>query len=95
MPDRGRESNNEILLHLGRIEGQVSQLMSLMASGQSATNQRLDDMHKSIDRQLHNHEQRIGKLEDRERSTAIKASIAGTVSAAIVSASIAFMRKLI
>lgn len=93
MPDKS--SNNDILLHLGRIEGQVSQLMSLMASGQAATNQRLDDMSKSIDRQLSNHEQRLGKLEDRERSTAIKASVAGTISAAIVSASIAFMRRLI
>ena len=90
MPD----SNSEILMHLGRIEGQVSQPMALMASGQTAVNQRLDDMNKAIDRQLSNHESRIEKLEDRERGTAIKASVAGTVSAAIVSGAIAMMKGM-
>lgn len=94
MPDT--VTNSDILLHLGKIEGQVGQLMNMMQSNQTAINQRLDDMRTAMSVRIESNEKRIDKLEQNERGTAIKAGVAGTVSgtisAAMISAAVAAMR---
>lgn len=73
-------SNSDILVQLGKLEGQVGQIMSMMQLNHQAINQRLDDMRSATNARMDGHETRIEKIESRERGTAIRAATAGALS---------------
>lgn len=89
-------SNSDLLLQLGKLDGQISQILSMMQANHTAINQRLDDMRAAFNARLDGHDSRIEKIESRERGTAIKAAasgaLSGMVTSAIAAAVVAAMR---
>ncbi len=58
------------------------------------TNRRIDDLHHAQNNRIASVEGRVGTLEQNERSTAIKAGIAGAASGLIAAAGIATIKLL-
>lgn len=79
-------SNSDLLLQLGKLEGQVGQVLQLMQANHTATNQRLDDMRAAFNARMDGHDSRIEKIEHRERGTAIRSAASGALSGAVTSA---------
>ena len=78
-------SNSDLLLQLGKLEGQVGQILQLMQANHTATNQRLDDMRAAFNARMDGHDTRLERIESRERSTAIKAAASGALSGMVTS----------
>ena len=78
-------SNSDLLLQLGKLEGQVGQILQLMQANHTATNQRLDDKRAAFNARMDGHDTRLERIESRERSTAIKAAASGALSGMVTS----------
>ena len=79
-------SNSDLLLQLGKLEGQVGQILQIMQANHSATNQRLDDMRAALNARVDGLDSRIERIENHERSTAIRSAASGALSGAVASA---------
>lgn len=99
-PDRRRASdhaqsgttNTDILVHLARMEGQMSQLMQLQQMNHETINQRLQDVITNTNTRFDGLEKRMGAVEDKERGTAIRAAASGAVSGAVAAAALAALK---
>ena len=85
MAEQHLVSNSDLLLQLGKLEGQVGQILQLMQANHTATNQRLDDMRAAFNARMDGHDTRLERIESRERSTAIKAAASGALSGMVIS----------
>lgn len=72
---------------LGQVQGQLNAITSLLNAHHEASNARMDDLRKSVetrfdsvDTRLAGLGNRLGKVEENERNTAIKAATAGAAS---------------
>lgn len=90
--DNNNPSNAAMLAALGEVKGQLVHITQLITANQTATNQRIDDLRHAMEGRMNGHEGRIGVLEDRERSTAIRTAGVSAITSAIVAAGIAAMR---
>ena len=70
----------ETLRALGEVKGKLDGLADLIKDNSRSTNQRLDDLKKSVDDRFADHGQRISRLENNERSTAIQTASIGVLS---------------
>jgi len=67
---------------LGQVQGQLKGIADLIRETSASTNRRIDDLRASVDTRFEGHGKRITRLEDNERSTAIKAAAIGAASGA-------------
>ncbi len=88
------QNNAAVLSELGQVKGQLTVLLQVIQSNNSATNQRIDDLRDSVVDRLDSHEKRISTLEANERGTAVKAGAGAVIGGAIVSAAIKAMSGL-
>jgi type II secretory pathway component PulM len=72
----------ETLKALGQVQGQLEGIANLIKESSAATNRRIDDLSASMNRSLTDHGKRITRLEDNERSTAIKSAAIGAAAGA-------------
>ena len=89
------EDNSAVMNQLGKLDGQMQMLMSVMQSNNASTHQRIDDMRAAIAGQLDSVEKRLGTLEANERSTAVKASSAGAIAGVIAAAGVAALKGVL
>jgi len=91
-PPAASPNDQAALLLLGEVRAQLSAIQQMMQHNAEATNRRIDDMTKAIGQRMDDHGNRISRLEDNERGTAIKASsigaLAGSGAALLVQAAI-------
>lgn len=87
---------------LGEVLGQLKGIQVAIQASRDDTNRRIDDLRISIDgrfqahdTRLNGHEERIGKLEDKERSTAIRSSASGAATGLLVTGLIEGIKALI
>ena len=89
-------SNSDLLLQMGKLEGQVGQILHMMQANHTAINQRMDDMRSAFNARMDAYTDRLEKIEARERGTAIKAAVSGSISgmtASIITAAAVTMLK--
>jgi hypothetical protein len=84
--------NEKTLVELGKIGGKLDMMMQMMQQNHADTNRRIDDLRTAQDARINSVEGRVKTLETNERSTAIKAGVAGTISGAIVAGAIAMIK---
>ncbi len=83
----------ETLRALGQVQGQLNGIADLIRETAASTNRRIDDLKDSVDARFDDHDKRIGhvekvhgerisRLEDNERGTAIKAAAIGASAGA-------------
>jgi hypothetical protein len=92
--DSERRNSDAVLLALGKLEGQLAAMTTLMQQNHSATQTRFEDLSKSFGARFDGIEKRLATLEQNERGTAMRAAGTGAVSGAIVAAGIAAMKYL-
>jgi hypothetical protein len=73
-PPEIKNPDASILLQLGQVQGQLLGLTQMIQSQHDSTGKRMDDFQHAMESRLSNVEDRIGKVEDKERGTAIKAA---------------------
>lgn len=74
------EPNPETMRALGEVKGQLNGIAELLRESAKATNRRLDDLKESVDGRFKDHAERIHRLENNERDTAIKTGAIGVVT---------------
>lgn len=80
--------NTAALLELAQVKGQLSTVIQLLQQNHAHTNQRLDDLSRSVDSRFDKLDDRLSRVEDRERSTALRTASYGAGAAALVTAAI-------
>jgi sugar (pentulose or hexulose) kinase len=80
--------NNEVLVQLAQVKGQLTAMTQLMQQNHDSTHQRINDFRHAVEGRIAGVEARLDKVENNERGTAIKAAGGGALSAAIVTATI-------
>lgn len=81
------DQQNQNVLVLAQLEAMKLQLVginNMIQSQHQATNQRIDDLRHSIEGRMDSHESRIEKLEQNERSTAVKAAGVSALTTALM-----------
>jgi hypothetical protein len=76
------KADPETMRALGEVKGQLTGIAELIRESNASVNRRLDDLKHSVDARFNDHGQRITKLEENERSTAIKAAAIGATAGA-------------
>lgn len=72
----------ETLRALGQVQGQLNGIADLIRETSAATNRRIDDLKETMDDRFQDHGERISRLENNERATAIKAAAIGATAGA-------------
>lgn len=72
----------ETLRALGQVQGQLTGIENLIRESSAATNRRIDDLKEAMDDRFQDHGERIARLENNERATAIKAAAIGATAGA-------------
>lgn len=90
-PDRRSDA---VLVAMGKLEGQLAAMTTLMQHNHNATQTRIEDLSKSVGVRFDGIEKRLGTLEQNERGTAMRAAGTGALSGAVVAAGIAAMKYL-
>lgn len=80
--------NNEVLVGLAEVRGQLTAMTQLMQQNHDSTHQRINDFRHAIEGRITGVEARLDKVEKNERGTALKGAGGGALSAAIVAAGI-------
>lgn len=86
------DNNAAVLAQLAEVQGQLKVLTQLLMTANQSTNQRLDDMRGAMDTRFTGVEERLQRVEDNERKTALMTAGIGAVSGALVSAGITLLR---
>lgn len=95
--------NIAVLTQLAQVQGQLTALAALIQHNHTATNQRIDDKFAAMDQRiedtqnalntgLQSMEKRLGVLEDRERTTAIRTAGVSVLTSALVAGAIAALK---
>lgn len=72
----------ETLRALGQVQGQLTGIENLIRESSAGTNRRIDDLKAVMDDRFQDHGERISRLENNERATAIKAAAIGATAGA-------------
>lgn len=72
----------ETLRALGQVQGQLNGIADLIRETSASTNRRIDDLKETMDDRFQDHGERIARLENNERGTAIKAAGIGAAAGA-------------
>jgi len=72
----------ETLRALGQVQGQLNGIADLIRETSASTNRRIDDLKETMDDRFQDHGDRISRLENNERTTAIKAAGIGAAAGA-------------
>ena len=87
--------NTQTLQQLAEVKGQLSTITLLIQNSQTSTHQRIDDLRGSMETRFDGVEERLGRVEENERKTAMRAAGSGAVTGAIVAAMVEILaRKL-
>jgi hypothetical protein len=86
--------SDAVLIAMGKLEGQLAAMTTLMQQNHIATQTRIEDLSKSVGVRFDGIEKRLATLEQNERGTAMRAAGTGALSGAIVAAGIAAMKFL-
>ncbi len=78
----------QTMQQLAEVKGQLTNIFTLIKDGQNSTNQRIDDLRKSVETRFSGVEERLTRVEENERSTALRAAGSGALMGAIVAAGI-------
>lgn len=92
MSEPNTNINTALLMELGQVKGQLASLMTMMQNNHDHMNRRMDDVRHAMETQIKGAVARIDKLEQNERSTAIKAAGAGVASSLIITAAVAAIK---
>lgn len=94
-PDKEPERRSDaVLIAMGKLEGQLAAMTTLMQQNHIATQTRIEDLSKSVGVRFDGIEKRLATLEQNERGTAMRAAGTGALSGAVVAAGIAAMKYL-
>lgn len=74
--------DSETIRALGQVQGQLNGIADLIRETSAATNRRIDDLKETMDDRFQDHGERISRLENNERATAIKAAAIGATAGA-------------
>ena len=86
--------SDAVLMAMGKLEGQLATMTTLMQQHHAATQTRIEDLSKSVGVRFDGIEKHLATLEQNERGTAMRAAGTGALSGAIVAAGIAAMKFL-
>ena len=92
MSQSDAETNAKLLQEIAEVRGDLKTITALLQHQAQSSERRHNDLKEHLGERLDGHERRISKLEDNERSTAIKAAGLGVVTSALVAAGIAALR---
>ncbi len=85
------------LVQIAQVQGQLQSIVTMLQNNHTATHQRIDDLATSIDNRFNGVEDRLGRVEQNERGTALRAAVAGAVSgltsSALVSAALTLLKR--
>jgi hypothetical protein len=73
----------DTLRALGHVQGQLNGIADLIRETSASTNRRIDDLKETMDDRFQDHGDRITRLENNERGTAIKAAGIGAAAGAV------------
>ena len=96
-PDFAKEPerrSDAVLIAMGKLEGQLAAMTTLMQQNHLSTQTRIEDLSKSVGVRFDGIENRLATLEQNERGTAMRAAGSGALSGAIVAAGIAAMKYM-
>jgi ElaB/YqjD/DUF883 family membrane-anchored ribosome-binding protein len=88
----GTELNMQALQQLAEVRGQLSTITQLLQQNAKHTDQRIDDLRRSIEDRMDMQESRLDNLEKNERGTAIRTAAVAAVTSTIVAAGMAIAR---
>lgn len=71
---------------LAAVASELKGMSELLKQHMASSDQRMDDIKSSIDTQLHSQGERITRLENNERATAIRSAAVGAVGGGITAA---------
>jgi len=86
--------NNEVLVQLAQVQGQLTAMTQLMQQNHDSTHQRINDFRHAIEGRITGVEARLDKVEDNERGTALKAAGGGAFSGAIMAGAVELIKYL-
>ena len=87
--DTPMSHDSQTLAQIAEIRGQLTVITQMIQHNHEATHQRIDDLRHAVEGRLSGVETRVGRLEENERGTAMKASTAGAVSGLLSSVLVA------
>lgn len=73
------------------VKGQLANITLLIQNSQTSTHQRIDDLRKTVETRFDGVEERLTRVEENERTTALKASASGALMGAVVSGAVALL----
>lgn len=85
--------NAQALTEIAAVKGQLTGIATMIQANHEASNKRLDDFRHSVEGRIGGIEERLGKLEENERGTAIRSSATGALAGAIVAGAIAVLKS--
>ena len=93
MSDNNASSDISVqtLQQLGEVKGQLANITLLIQSSQIETHRRIDDLRTSMETRFDGVEERLTRVEENERATAMRAAGSGAITGAIVAAGIEFL----
>ena len=77
---------------LAEVKWQLASISLLIQNCLSATHQRIDDLRKTVEDRFTGIEERLGRVEENERKTAMRAASVGALAGAVVPAGIELLR---
>ncbi len=80
--------NSQALQQLAEVKGQLTNITLLIQNSQASTHQRIDDLRGSMETRFDGVEERLGRVEENERKTAMRAAGSGAVMGALVAGAI-------
>ena len=83
--------NAQTLQQLAEVKGQLTNITLLIQNSQTSTHQRIDDLRTSMETRFDGVEERLSRVEENERATAMRAAGSGAITGAIVAAGIEFL----
>ncbi|WP_246184408.1 hypothetical protein [Pandoraea commovens] len=74
------DTNDQVLIALGKIQGELSGIRAMVQSGQMATNQRIDDLKGAVTDRIDGLENRVSKLEGDHGKLVVKTAGMGSIA---------------
>lgn len=91
--DMNEQTIARLLSETSEVKGQLNGLIGIIQNNHESSNRRLDDFRQSMESRMGGVEDRLGKLEENERGTAIRSSATGALAGAIVAGAIAALKS--
>ena len=88
------EKELQLFQEIGEIRGALTGIQDLIQHSQAATNQRIDDLQKHVDKTMEVQNGRLVNLEKKDKQNLVNAIGGGSLSAAIIASGIELVKAI-